>query len=87
MHLFRHSFVSLRRAPTLAFTIIGTLGIALAATVIVFSFLNAFLLEPLPYGDASRVVVAMEESARAVGTMARGRVVRVRAAGAQVRRS
>ena len=35
---------------------------------------------------AARVVVAMEESAHAVGTMARGRVVRVRAAGAQVRR-
>jgi homoserine kinase len=35
---------------------------------------------------AARVVAAMEESAHAVGTMARGRVVRVRAAGAQVRR-
>jgi homoserine kinase len=35
---------------------------------------------------ADRVVAAMEESAHAVGTMARGRVVRVRAAGAQVRR-
>ena len=36
---------------------------------------------------ADRVAAAMEESAQAVGTMARGRVVRVRAAGAQVRRS
>jgi homoserine kinase len=36
---------------------------------------------------AIRVVEAMEESAHAVGMMARGRVVRVRAAGAQVRRS
>jgi homoserine kinase len=36
---------------------------------------------------AVRVVEAMEESAHAVGMMARGRVVRVRAAGAQVRRS
>lgn len=35
---------------------------------------------------ADRVVAAMEESAHAVGMMARGRVVRVRAAGAQVRR-
>jgi homoserine kinase len=35
---------------------------------------------------AIRVVEAMEESAHAVGMMARGRVVRVRAAGAQVRR-
>ena len=36
---------------------------------------------------AARVVEAMEESAHAVGTSGRGRVVRVRAAGAQVRRS
>jgi homoserine kinase len=35
---------------------------------------------------AARVVVAMEESAHAAGTSGRGRVVRVRAAGAQVRR-
>lgn len=36
---------------------------------------------------AARVVAAMEESAHAVGTSGRGRVVRVRAAGAQVHRS
>jgi len=36
---------------------------------------------------AARVVVAMEESAHAAGTSGRGRVVRVRAAGAQVRRA
>ena len=36
---------------------------------------------------ADRVVMAMEESAHAVGTSGRGRVVRVRAAGAQVQRS
>jgi homoserine kinase len=36
---------------------------------------------------AARVVAAMEESAHAVGTSGRGRVVRVRAAGAQVRRT
>lgn len=36
---------------------------------------------------AARVVAAMEESAHAAGTSGRGRVVRVRAAGAQVQRS
>jgi len=36
---------------------------------------------------AVRVVAAMEESAHAAGTSGRGRVVRVRAAGAEVRRS
>ncbi len=58
--LLRHGFVSLRRTPVLALTIIATLGIALAATVLVFSFLNSFLLRPLPYGDATRLLVIYE---------------------------
>lgn len=60
--LLRHGFVSLRRAPLLAGTIIVTLGTALAATVVVFSFLNTFLIRPLPYGDASRLAVVYEHS-------------------------
>lgn len=60
--LLRHGLASLRRAPALAITIIGTLGIALAATVIVFTFLNSFILRPLPYGDASRLSVVYEYS-------------------------
>lgn len=55
-------FRSLRRAPLLALTIIGTLGISLAAAVLVFSFLNSFLLRPLPYGDTSRLLVVYEHS-------------------------
>lgn len=62
MNLLRHSFASIRRSPALALTIIGTLGLALAAAVIVFSFLNSFLLQPLPYGDASRLVTIYEYS-------------------------
>ncbi len=58
----RHGFTSLRRTPLLAFTIIATLGIALAATVIVFSFFNSYLLRPLPYGDPSRLLVVYEQS-------------------------
>ncbi len=53
---------SVRRTPLLALTIIGTLGVALAATVLVFSFLNSFLLRPLPYGDNDRLVVVYEHS-------------------------
>ncbi len=60
--LLRHGYTSLRRSPTLAAAIIVTLGVALAATVIVFSFLNSFLLRPLPYGDASRLIVIYEHS-------------------------
>ncbi len=62
LSLLRHGLTSLRRAPTLALTIIATLGIALAATVVVFTFLNSFLLRPLPYGDASRLLVVYEHS-------------------------
>jgi hypothetical protein len=41
-------FRSLRRTPLLALTIVGTLGIALAAVVLVFTFQHSFLLRPLP---------------------------------------
>jgi putative ABC transport system permease protein len=60
--LLRHGLTSLRRTPTVALTISGTLAIALAATVVVFSFLNSFLLRPLPYGDSSRIAVVYEHS-------------------------
>ncbi len=57
-----HGFRSLRRTPLLALTIVATLGLALAAAVLVFTFLNSFLLRPLPYGDTSRLLVAYEYS-------------------------
>jgi putative ABC transport system permease protein len=60
--LLRLGFTSLRRSPLLACTIIATLAIALAATVVVFSFFNSFLLRPLPYGDSARLVVVYEHS-------------------------
>ncbi|HWA26461.1 MAG TPA: ADOP family duplicated permease [Lacunisphaera sp.] len=53
---------SLRRTPLLALTIIATLGLALAAAVLVFTFLHSFLLRPLPYGDPSRLLVVYEQS-------------------------
>lgn len=62
MSLLRHGFTSLRRAPLLAITIVLTLGVALAAAVFVFSFLNSYLLRPLPYGDPDRIVVLYEHS-------------------------
>ncbi|MBL9216884.1 MAG: ABC transporter permease [Opitutaceae bacterium] len=62
MNTLALGFRSLRRTPLLALTIIATLGIALAATALVFSFLNSFLLRPLPYGDTSRLFVVFEQS-------------------------
>ena len=45
------------------------------------------VLAVAPARLAHRVVIAMEDAARLAGMMARGRVVRVRAAGAQIKRS
>jgi homoserine kinase len=44
------------------------------------------ILAVAPARLADRVVIAMEDAARLAGTMARGRVLRVRAAGAQIKR-
>jgi putative ABC transport system permease protein len=62
LQLLRHGFISLRRTPTLALTVMVTLGVALAATVVVFSFFNSFLLRPLPNGDSNRLYVVYEHS-------------------------
>lgn len=78
LSLLRHGFISLRRTPSLAAAIVVTLGVALAATVTVFSFLNSFLLRPLPYGDAARLVVIYEHSLQG----GRGAVSRVTAGNA-----
>jgi putative ABC transport system permease protein len=64
LSLLRLGFTSLRRTPLLAFTIIATLAIALAATLIVFAFFNSFLIRPLPYGDPGRLVVVYEQSVK-----------------------
>ncbi|MES2697129.1 MAG: ADOP family duplicated permease [Verrucomicrobiota bacterium] len=53
---------SLLRSPTLSVAIVATLGTSLAAAVLVFTFLNSFLLRPLPYGDTTRVAVVYEYS-------------------------
>ncbi len=72
LSLLRHGFLSLSRSRTLAVTITATLAIALAATVVVFSFLNSFLLRPLPYGDSGRIAVVYEHSIKGgKGTLSR----------------
>jgi predicted permease len=53
----RQAARSLRRAPALTVVVALTLGIALAASVVTFSVLNATLLQRLPYRDPDRVVM------------------------------
>lgn len=60
MPLLRQSLTSLLRRPFLSLGIITTLGLALAATLLVLGLLNTYLLQPLPYGNGDRVVAINE---------------------------
>lgn len=53
---------SFRRTPAYWFGIVATLGIALAATVFVFTLLNSYLLRPLPADPESRLAIVYEHS-------------------------
>jgi predicted permease len=52
----RFAVRSLRRAPAFAATAIITLAVAIAANTTIFSFVNALLLEPLPYRQPNELV-------------------------------
>jgi len=58
--MIRQSLLALARRPLLSGGIVGTLGLALAATLIVLGLLDSYLLRPLPYGDATRLVAIHE---------------------------
>jgi len=47
----------LARQPRLAVFVITTLGVAIGATTVIFSFVNGLVLKPLPLGDPDRVVL------------------------------
>lgn len=58
----RHAARGLRRAPAFSAVTIGTLALAIGLTVAMFSVVNAVLLRPLPYGDASRLLFITGEA-------------------------
>ncbi len=58
----RYAFRSLCRTPGFAATVVVTLAIGIGANSVVFSVLNAVLLRPLPYPDASRLVILSQIS-------------------------
>uniref|UniRef100_Q023X4 Permease n=1 Tax=Solibacter usitatus (strain Ellin6076) TaxID=234267 RepID=Q023X4_SOLUE len=57
---FRFALRQLRMNPGFACTAILVLALGIAASVAVFAFVDAALLQPLPYQDPSRLVVAYE---------------------------
>jgi predicted permease len=56
-----YAFRLLRRSPAFSLPAVLTLAIGIGASTAVFSLVQAFLLRPLPYPDASRLVVVWEE--------------------------
>lgn len=58
--MLRSLIHSLTRRPLLSGGIVVTLGLAFAATLIVLGLLDAYLLRPLPYANAKRLVAINE---------------------------
>ena len=56
-----YSLRQLRRAPSFSLTAILTLALGIGASTAIFSLVHAFLLRPMPYPHANRVVVVWEQ--------------------------
>jgi predicted permease len=65
----RFAFRSLRRAPGFATTAIVTMAVAIAANTTIFSFVNALLLEPLPFSRPGELVTIDANFVGSVGEM------------------
>lgn len=65
----RFAVRSLRRAPSFAMTAIVTLAVAIAANTTIFSFVNALLIEPLPYRQPSELVTVEANVIGSIGEM------------------
>ena len=53
---FRAAWRSLRRRPRFTLLLVGVLGIGIALNASIFAVVDAYLLRPLPYPDADRLV-------------------------------
>jgi hypothetical protein len=61
LNQFKHAVRLLRKNPVFASTAIITISLGIGASAAIFSVTNAVLLEPLPYKDADRLIVATGE--------------------------
>jgi predicted permease len=80
----RHGGRNLRRQPGFAVAVAGTLALGIAATAVIFGFVDALLLRPLPVAHASRLTVFARQrnSGETVTTFLPREIDQLQAAGA-----
>lgn len=60
----RYGLRTLRKSPGFALVVIVTLGLGIGANTAIFSYVNAWLLKPLPYPDAGRLMVVLSHDTK-----------------------
>src|ERR1044072_6757754 len=63
MNNLRYAIRQLRKTPGFAFIAVLTLALGMGANTAIFGVISAFLLQPLPYPEADKVIIVTESDA------------------------